>query len=79
MGHSLNKYIPTTVVKNRTNRACYENEEDLQHVLGECLALGNTKLRYLELHFLEFATMKKSPSRMSFIEDTKSPHHILEK
>lgn len=54
MGEYLNKHLHNIgVVENLTCRGCYEDEKDFQHVLGEYVALGCTRLRYLGTEMLK--------------------------
>lgn len=51
MSHCHNKH--TEIVEDPTCRSCYEDEEDLQPVLCECMTLGSTRVKYLEVKLLE--------------------------
>lgn len=69
--HCFNKHLDSKgVVEDPTCRICGEGEED---VLGECLGLGSTRLRYLRAQALNPERMKQCAVNivLMFIEDTK--------
>lgn len=48
--HRLNILDSIGIVENTTWKVYYENEEDSQHMLGECLR--STRLKYVKTQFL---------------------------